>query len=41
MKVHHDLGSKNVISLLTERVDHTIPIYTDEGKIQTIKNNNG
>ena len=28
----------NVISLLTERVDHTIPIYTDEGKIQTIKN---
>ena len=28
----------NVISLLTERVDHTIPIFNEEGKIETIKN---
>ena len=28
----------NVISLLTEPVDYTIPIFTEEKKIDTIKN---
>lgn len=28
----------NIISLLTEKVDYSIPIYVDEGKIETIKN---
>ena len=28
----------NIISLLTEKVDYSIPIYVDESKIETIKN---